>query len=370
MNLITYIGISGIAINAFVLTLLLSKEKKRLSDWLLTGWLASLGLNQAFFLWSDANIQGFPFFPDLIGMGMVLIHTPLLYFFVRHAFKQHISVSELWHLTPFLLFFFVFGFYHLMNPGVMSVQDGFIVFGDTQPFLLELYGLYFALIAGAYTLAALFKIKARKEEIDQFYSNQAREVFLWLQKWIIAAVVFFFATWVFIQFSLWQEQVQPAIVFPVVSSFITIYIFYIGFMGVRYSGVFHDTIPEIHQQQPKTLAENDAELQKHAKQIASVMESKKTYLNPDLTLPELAGLCGIATGKTSQVLNQIIGKSFYTFVNEYRAEHFIRNLNNPDYQHLSLIGLAYECGFKSKSTFNKFFKSYTGQTPSQYQKNN
>jgi AraC-like DNA-binding protein len=172
----------------------------------------------------------------------------------------------------------------------------------------------------------------------------------------------------FIQFSIWQEQVQPAIVFPVVSSFTTVYIFYIGFIGVRYSGVFHDTIPEIRRPEPAAKPDEDIELQKHAKHIASVMESQKAYLNPDLTLPELAGISGLTTGKTSQVLNWVIGKSFYTFVNEYRAEHFTRNVNNPEYQHLSLIGLAYECGFKSKSTFNKFFKSYTGQTPSRYRK--
>lgn len=220
----TYFGISGIAINAFVLTLLLSKEKKKLTDWLLSGWLVSLGLNQAFFLWSDANIQGFPFILNLIGMGMVLVHTPLLYLFVLYAFRQHIPATNLWHSATFLLFLSVFSFYHLMNPGAMTVQDGFIFFTESQPFPLEFYGLFFAFTAGSYTLAALYKNRLRKEEMDQYYSNQAREVFLWLQRWIIAAVIFFFATWLFIQLSLWQEQVQPAIVFPVVSSFITIYI--------------------------------------------------------------------------------------------------------------------------------------------------
>lgn len=301
-------------------------------------------------------------------MGMVLVHTPLLYLFVVYAFRQHIPIANLWHSAPFFLFISVFGFYNLMNPGAMRVQDGFIFFTESQSFPFEFYGLFFALIAGSYTLAALYKTRLRKEEMDQYYSNLAREVFSWLQRWIIAAVFFFFTTWLFIQFSLWQDQVDLAIVFPVVSSFITIYIFYIGFMGVRYSGVFHDTIPEVRQQLQEANPEEDAELQKNAKLIASIMESQKSYLNPDLTLPELAGISGLTTGKTSQVLNQVIGKNFYTFVNEYRAEHFIRNMNNPDFNHLSLIGLAYECGFKSKSTFNKIFKSYTGQTPSQYRK--
>lgn len=371
MNLITYIGVSGIAVNAFILTLLFSKEKKNLMDWLLAGWLVSLGFNQAFFLWSDANIQGLPFLLDLFAMGMVLLHTPLLYLFVMYSFRRQIPVYELWHLVPFLLFFSVLGFYHLINPDALWVQNGFIVFSDPPVFLIEQYGLYFALIAGGYTLSALYKIRRRKEEVDQFYSNQVREVFLWLQKWIVAAVIFFLTTWLFIQFSLWEHKVSPANVFPIVSSFITFYIFYIGFMGIRYSGVFYDTTPEMCQQWQHVSSDEDGkngELQIHAKHIASVMESQKPYLDPDLTLPDLAGMCGLTTGKTSRVLNQIIGKSFYTFVNEYRAEQFIWNLNKPEYQHLSLVGLAFDCGFKSKSTFNKFFKAYTGLTPSRFRK--
>ncbi len=371
MDIITGLGVSGIAINAFVLTLLLSKTRKKLTDWLLSGWLVSLALNQVYFLWSDAHVQGTPFLLSVVGMGTVLVHTPLLYLFVAYAFRQRIQAIEVRHLFPFLLFVSVFGITFRVNPGAMRVKDGFIVFLEPPPFFLDFYGVYFALTAGTYTLAALYRTRRRKEEMDQFYSNQAREVIAWIQKLIVAAVLFFITTWMFIQFSLWQEQAQTAIVFPVVSSFITVYIVYIAFMGVRYSGVFYETIPEIHERLSKSQSENPgnrAELVKHAKKIVEAMEDREPYLNPDLTLPDLAGLCGLTTVKTSQALNQVIGKSFYSFVNEYRTRHFIRNMNKSEFGHLSLIGLAYECGFKSKSTFNRFFKDYTGHTPSRFRR--
>lgn len=369
--MLTYIGISGIAITIFTLSLLLSKEKKKLTDWMLSGWLASLGCNQAFFLWSGSNAHSLPFFLDLTGMGMVLIHTPLLFLFVKYAFKQQIPIIELWHLLPFLLFMAAIGIFSILRPDAVSVHDGFLTFTGNRHFLLDQYGLYFAIVAGGYTFAAWHKIRSRKQEIDQFYSNQSREVFFWLQKWIIAAVVFFLITWLFIEFSLWKEQVDIAGVFPVVSNFITIYIFYISFIGNRYSRVFHDTIPEIrinHDKGEPGIIENDDALREHSHRIKEVMRTQKLFLNPDLTLPELANICDLTTVKTSQALNRVLGKNFYTFVNEYRADQFIHDLKNPEFNHLSLIGLAYKCGFQSKSTFNKFFKSYTDYTPSQYRK--
>jgi AraC-like DNA-binding protein len=53
-------------------------------------------------------------------------------------------------------------------------------------------------------------------------------------------------------------------------------------------------------------------------------------------------------------------------VNEYRIEEFKSRMNDPKYQHLTLVAIAYGCGFNSKSTFNSFFKEYTGFTPTEY----
>jgi len=87
-------------------------------------------------------------------------------------------------------------------------------------------------------------------------------------------------------------------------------------------------------------------------------------------MPELTQACNQTTAKVSMALNKVIGKNFYTFVNEYRVEAFIERVNQPESKHLSLLGLAFECGFRSKSSFNEFFKSHTGLTPSRYRRGN
>jgi len=66
------------------------------------------------------------------------------------------------------------------------------------------------------------------------------------------------------------------------------------------------------------------------------------------------------------VLNEKHGRNFFTFINEYRVREVISRINDPKFQHYTILAIAFDSGFNSKSTFNSIFKSYTGKTPSQY----
>ena len=70
----------------------------------------------------------------------------------------------------------------------------------------------------------------------------------------------------------------------------------------------------------------------------------------------------------SQVINEKEGKNLYDYVNTLRIEEFIKLVSQPHNQNLTLLSLAYECGFNSKSSFNRYFKKTTGQSPSEYLK--
>ena len=107
----------------------------------------------------------------------------------------------------------------------------------------------------------------------------------------------------------------------------------------------------------------------YAKEAADLMESKKLYRNPDLTLPMMAKKLGLTTNILSQVLNGYCGQSFYNFVNTYRISEAISMMNDPKYENESIIRILTEAGFKSKSSFNTLFKKQTGLTPSEFRQN-
>jgi AraC-like DNA-binding protein len=101
--------------------------------------------------------------------------------------------------------------------------------------------------------------------------------------------------------------------------------------------------------------------------IRRALEDEQLYLNATLTLAELSAHTGLAPRLISFTVNNGFGQSFNDLVNGYRVEAVKRRLANPaDVARLTLLGIAFECGFNSKTTFNRIFKQFTGVAPSEF----
>jgi AraC-like DNA-binding protein len=96
------------------------------------------------------------------------------------------------------------------------------------------------------------------------------------------------------------------------------------------------------------------------------MESDALYLKPELSLNLLAQYTGIPSKTISAVLNQHLNTSFNEFVNEYRVRAFKQKLCTDAVKHLTIAGIAAECGFSSQATFQRSFKQLTGLSPSEF----
>ncbi len=108
------------------------------------------------------------------------------------------------------------------------------------------------------------------------------------------------------------------------------------------------------------------ELEDINRKLIDFMNNEKPFLDPDLTLPELAKKLEISRNQLSGVINQIHGVNFYQFVNQYRVNEVQKLMDDPGNSNLKLISLAYEAGFNSKASFNRIFKQMTNMTPSEY----
>ncbi|SFP97172.1 AraC-type DNA-binding protein [Hymenobacter arizonensis] len=97
--------------------------------------------------------------------------------------------------------------------------------------------------------------------------------------------------------------------------------------------------------------------------LLHLMEVEQPWLEPELTLAELAHRLRTNTSLLSHVINTGCGQNFNDFVNRYRVAEAERKLQDARFGHYSLVGIALECGFNSKSTFNRVFKKLTGRTP-------
>ncbi|MCC2545294.1 AraC family transcriptional regulator [Hymenobacter sp. BT175] len=112
------------------------------------------------------------------------------------------------------------------------------------------------------------------------------------------------------------------------------------------------------------LAASDPEVQRWVERVTRHMETARPYLAPELTLGELATQLRTNTSALSRVINAGFGVNFNDFINGYRVREAERKLSDPLFAHYTLLAVALESGFNSKSTFNRVFKKLRGITPS------
>lgn len=100
--------------------------------------------------------------------------------------------------------------------------------------------------------------------------------------------------------------------------------------------------------------------------IENSMVAEKLYLNPTLTLIQMATALKLTPKVISRHINTGFNKSFNDYVNGYRIEEVKRRLKSSDLEKLTILGIAYDSGFNSKTTFNRIFKEFTGMAPSEF----
>ena len=111
---------------------------------------------------------------------------------------------------------------------------------------------------------------------------------------------------------------------------------------------------------------SDREAQRLKEHLVAVMDSERPWRDSDLTLADLADRLETTPHKLSEVLNSQLGLTFYDFVNGYRVREVQRRIAAGDARRVTMLALALDAGFASKSTFNVVFKKHTQQTPSDY----
>lgn len=110
----------------------------------------------------------------------------------------------------------------------------------------------------------------------------------------------------------------------------------------------------------------DQEAARYLDKLEHFMISEKPWLNPTLNLTDLAEQTDITPHTLSMILNEFAQTNYYDYVNGFRLNHFKKICHLKEYKNFTLLSMAYECGFNSKTTFNSFFKKILGVTPNEY----
>jgi AraC-like DNA-binding protein len=110
----------------------------------------------------------------------------------------------------------------------------------------------------------------------------------------------------------------------------------------------------------------DEKIGEASKAILHMLERDKIYLDPELNIQSLAQKLNLSPAFISLVINTVFKKNFRNLINEYRVAEVKRRLDDAQASHLSLLGIAYECGFNSEASFYRIFKNSVGLSPKEY----
>ncbi|MCU0340389.1 MAG: helix-turn-helix domain-containing protein [Spirosomaceae bacterium] len=150
-------------------------------------------------------------------------------------------------------------------------------------------------------------------------------------------------------------------------------VFFAAYFSLKQAPVFNfqpQDLPEISAviQQEKTKAKrlSQAQLHAHRLQLDHLMFNEKLYLENTLSLSDLAQKLDLSIHDTSYLINETTGDNFYNFINRHRIEEAKRLLRAGKAEDFNMLGIAFEAGFNSKTTFNTTFKKMVGMSPSAY----
>jgi len=109
-----------------------------------------------------------------------------------------------------------------------------------------------------------------------------------------------------------------------------------------------------------------AEMKQRGIWLKNAVQTSRYYRDPELSLNSLAEKLVLTTHELSRIINTVLKKSFNDFINEYRVLDVVQKMQDPAYDHLTLMGIAYNSGFNSKSAFHRIFKDRIGKSPAEY----
>lgn len=130
------------------------------------------------------------------------------------------------------------------------------------------------------------------------------------------------------------------------------------------------TLPVEEQPAPRKSTLTSLQQESIAVKLSTMMQEKKIYTDPELTLDKLSSLVKTPRHHLSEVLNQFLHQTFYQYINDHRMKEVIHLLDHCRQHKVTpnILSLAYDAGFNSKSSFNQYFKKTTGYTPTEYLK--
>lgn len=368
-NSILFTIICVFAIQAIVLSLMIFLKRPRILAHkflaILTFFYAIMALNIVLVnVLKDHDMMGVFRY---VQMEMLYGIGPTLYFYTKSVTNTSFKFSkkDLIHFLPLMLEF-IFYRTAIYRDGADGLYENPIP-DISYVYLSQQWIGVISIVT--YSIVSLRLLYKHQILLKNYYATLDKRSLNWLK---IPIIVYgsFFLLWTVVteidRFA-FDRSLREYYFLPVFVG-LSIIATWIGFQGYLRKNESFEALNVLHKAAHSDPVSFEKD-QQFIDQLDRLMQHEKPYLNPDLNLTKLSELLEMKPKQVSLKINQNYSQNFYDLINYYRILAFKERLNSSESQKLSILGIAYESGFNSKSTFNHVFKKTTQLTPSQYLKN-
>ena len=358
---VLYIGIS----QSFFAGLLISTKKPTtVANRLMAAWLFLICIEMIFALINATVIEmySFPF--------VTFTYGPLLYLYIQFMTNpdKKFNWLSLLHFIPFVAFFTISVIFR-SDPLVRDLRTFFRP--DKLISLRIIYSVCFFMSITTYSTLGFIEIKRHQENLKNLVSFTSQKITLnWLKVLAISFYVVFFVLFILGGLNMIGNFI-PFDPYFVIFGFIALFSIVYSFYGIKQPVIFGEIVHHNADERKETEKYSksglkDSQADKYLKKLLAYMDAGKPFLDGNLTIHDLSRKTGILRHHITQVLNEKYKRNFFTFINEYRVKEVMERFSDPKYNNYTILAIAFDSGFNSKTTFNSFFKSQTGMTPSEY----
>lgn len=363
-----YLFVICLAILVFFITSIFSRKKNHISDKIFIFWLVLVFLAEITFFLSSHNLfQDFHWVYEFACASHVL-HGAIFYFYILSLVDKSFLFQKkhLLHLIPFVVYM---GYKTTTKSlGLVDcLEEGGCSHSDNIYAIISVY-MKFSIIL-AYVLAG-YNIILKVKENQAFRKSNPYGV-----KWILSIGngVLILITAVFAIKMIGAYGVQLLIdQVMLINIIVTLFVISFVYIYTKYAYIFAHPFGTERTTKVEVISRDENDLQQDEmqyNQICSYIVENRLFKDGDLTLRKLSSLIEIPEHTISQIINRVTDRSYSDFINTYRINFFLDLIEQKAHKEQTLLYLAYECGFNSKSSFNRVFKQFHEITPTEYIKN-
>ncbi len=359
LNVLSILSLFAAWMFIFQITLL---KRRRLANRLFSYYLFNITVIVAFFLFLDLGKIGVAMVILPACNAAVLLIGPLLWSYVKSLVRE----GEKLRYWPHLLLPIIIGSISLILVILTQSMPGSELGANARRILLY---LTIGSLTGLFVLQNMFYIYKSIVEYNR-HTKRVKEVFSYSEKvdlsWFKLLLIGYS---MFIVGLVVANLVDDSISDLVFNLVLLLYVVFAGYHGLSQDPIYSE-VPQLQPIEKSEIEVSNPVFDEIDQRLVTKMKEDKPYLDRSLTIHVLANALETNSKYLSQLINNKYKKSFVVFINEFRIEEAKQMLMDQKNQHLTIEGIGYEAGFKSKSTFNTTFKKYTGVTPTTYVKNN